>query len=350
MNNFKSEFEALNLKLVLDTLEYVRTFSGETVLIKLGGSALQDTALVESICQDLALIRSIGISTVLVHGGGPAINDELKLHGIEWNFINGLRVTTPEMMNIVEMVLAGKMNQKIVRTLNQAGVKAVGVSGTDAAILKCKQMNAELGQVGEIEFVDSTFIKTILNTQSEAGTGFIPVIAPIGFGPNGEAMNINADWAAARVASALGISKIIYLTDQDGILDSKKSLISELDLEGLSDLIKDGTVSGGMRAKVETIRYALKSGIRDVHILNAKRPHSLIEELFTSKGVGTVCRDIIRAKQTIGDSFVISMRKKRNLNNLKKILLNSKANKRFSIKKIVKKSKNKSGGNKNVNA
>lgn len=273
----------------LDTLEYVRRFAGETILVKLGGAALQDSELVRCLCEDFALIRSVGVSLVLVHGGGPSINEELKIHGISWEFVDGQRVTTPEMMEIVEMVLCGSVNRKIVRTLNHAGVRAAGIKGTDANTLQCVQSDKRLGLVGKIAKVDTTLIEMMLKSQIERN-GVIPVIAPVGVGKNGQAFNVNADWAACRIAEALGISKIMYLTDQEGILDSTGTLISELDAGELEALIDQGVVNGGMLAKVRTMLHALRNGASDVHVLNARRPHCLIEELFTSTGVGTVCR------------------------------------------------------------
>lgn len=280
---------------VLATLSYVKRFAGKTVLIKLGGAALEDSSLVASICADLSLIRSVGIQLVLVHGGGPAINRELTARGINWEFIDGQRVTTPEMMDIIEMVLRGHVNQKIVRTLNKAGMRAVGVSGTDARTLYCKQANVKLGQVGAIERVDTTYIDTVLENAT-------PVIAPIGVGSTGKAFNINADWAAARITEALGVKKMIFLTDQEGILDGNNNLIGELDAGELENLIETGVVKGGMLAKVQTILHALRHGVTDVHVLNARRPHGLIEELFTDRGVGTVCR--LRSRGTEGSNHV----------------------------------------------
>ena len=277
-------------KNVVDTLAYVKRFAGETILIKLGGAALQDSSLITSLCDDLALIRAVGVSLVIVHGGGPSINEELTTHGIEWNFIDGQRVTTPEMMNIVEMVLCGSVNRRIVRTLNHSGVKSIGMSGSDGMMLKCKQQNKQLGQVGKIEEVDASFIDFILKSQLEAGKGCIPVIAPVGMGKDGKAYNINADWAAARIAEALEVKKIIYLTDQDGILDGEKKLISELEAAELEQLIETGVVQGGMLAKARTMLHALRHGVDDIHVLNARRPHVLVEELFTAGGAGTVCR------------------------------------------------------------
>lgn len=280
-------------KEVVATLSYVKKFASKTVLIKLGGAALEDSSLVASICADLSLIRSVGIQLVLVHGGGPAINRELTARGITWEFVDGQRVTTPEMMDVIEMVLRGHVNQKIVRTLNKAGMRAVGLSGADARTLQCKQSSVKLGQVGAIERVDTSFVRT---TMADA----TPVIAPIGVGSTGKAFNINADWAAARVAESLGVRKLIFLTDQEGILDAQGKLIPELDAGELEQLIETGVVKGGMLAKVQTILHALRNGVTDVHVLNARRPHGLIEELFTDRGVGTVCR--VRSRASAGTS------------------------------------------------
>lgn len=280
----------MSTQLVLDTLKYVRRFAGETVLIKLGGAALQDSSLITSLCEDLALLRSVGLRLVIVHGGGPSINQELTTHGITWNFIEGQRVTTPEMMDIVEMVLCGSVNRRIVRTLNASGVSAIGMSGTDSMTLKCTPAKKELGLVGEIEEVEVAYLKSILESQTEPGKGYIPVVAPVGGGTDGSAFNINADWAASRISQALEVRKIIYLTDQEGILDGEKRLISELDAAELEQLIETGVVQGGMLAKARTMLDALRNGVDDIHILNAKKPHVLVEELFTAGGVGTVCR------------------------------------------------------------
>lgn len=283
---------------VMATLSYVKRFSGSTILIKLGGSVLREPELVSSICEDLTVMRSIGISVVLVHGGGPLINAELESRGIKWEFVDGLRVTTPEMMDIIEMVLCGTVNRRIVRALNHAGVAAVGIAGTDASTLSCKAAGQKLGQVGLIEQVDTSIIHSILNTQTPQGQGAIPVIAPIGAGPDGEGLNINADWAASRIAQSMGVKKMIFLTDQDGILDSDGKLLAELDAAELENLIETGVVKGGMLAKVRTVLDALRNGVTDIHILNGSRPHGLIEELFTDKGVGTVCR--LRSRATRG--------------------------------------------------
>jgi acetylglutamate kinase len=277
------------LHTVKSALGYVKKFSGTSVLIKLGGAALEDQSLVAALCEDLSLIRGAGVNVVLVHGGGPAINRELERRGITWTFVDGLRVTTPEMMEVIEMVLCGKMNRRIVRTLNQSAVRAIGLSGSDARTLFCRPLRKDLGLVGEVTSVRPAAIEAILKTQDE-GIGTIPVIAPIGVGENGQAYNINADWAAARIAEALGIDKILFLTDQEGILGADMNLVPELDAGELEVLIESGVVKGGMLAKVNTVLHALKNGVKDVHIFNARRPHGLLEELFTDHGVGTVCR------------------------------------------------------------
>lgn len=280
---------------VISTLSYVKKFAGQTILIKLGGAALQEPALVQSLCQDLQAIRSVGIKVVLVHGGGPAINQELKARGIDWEFIDGQRVTTPAMMEVIEMVLCGLVNRRIVRALNGAGVRAIGMSGSDASTLLCQQSSAKLGQVGKIDRVDTQVIYSVLNSDT------IPVIAPVGVGVQGEAFNINADWAASRIAQALGISKMLFLTDQDGILNARGKLIQELDAAQLESLVETNVVHGGMLAKAQTVLNALANGVQDVHVLNARHPHGLIEELFTDGGVGTICRLRSRAEGAKND-------------------------------------------------
>jgi acetylglutamate kinase len=274
---------------VIETLKYVEKFNGLSILIKLGGAALEDMDLVGRLCRDLALIRAAGIKLIIVHGGGKAINAELERHGISWDFIEGQRVTSPEMMGIIEMVLTGKNNQNLVRTLNASGVKAVGLSGTDAGAIRCQALSKELGQVGRIMDIDTELIQSYLDSQRESGQGYIPVFAPIGIGDDGEAYNINADWAASKIAQALNIHKLIYLTDQDGILDQAGEVITRLQMPDLQNLADSETVSGGMLAKVNTIMDALNGGIDAVHIINGKRHHSLIQELFTDEGIGTLC-------------------------------------------------------------
>ncbi len=274
---------------ILETLKYVQRFCGTGILIKIGGAALEDMNIVKRLCEDLALIRACGISLILVHGGGKSINAELKRHNIEWTFHEGQRVTTPEMMGIIEMVLSGKSNKTLVRTLNTAGIPAVGLSGSDGNMIRCSMESADLGLVGKIEKIDTAILQHYMDSQKESGKGYIPVVAPMGVGTEGEPYNVNADWAAAGIAQVLGMKKLVYLTDQDGILDEEGSLITRFTSESLEELKKTPAVSGGMLAKVNTILYALGGGIDAVHVINGTKPHSIVKELFTESGTGTIC-------------------------------------------------------------
>ncbi len=280
---------------VSDALHYVKQYSGKLVLIKIGGSLLEDPELVKQLCQDLSLLRAVGIQLILVHGGGKAINQELQLHQIPTTFIDGLRVTTPETMNIVEMVLCGKINKMLVRTLNSMGVNVAGFSGADGNLFLCDQYSEHHGHVGKISKVNKDFLQTFLAGQYY-DKGIIPVIAPVGINSQGSAMNINADWAASKLASALGVTKLIYLTDAAGINDKQGGLISETSLSELGQFVEDSVVTDGMLTKVKAIMSALDEGLPKVHIIGGKRKHSLIEELFTAEGVGTVCHKDIGLK------------------------------------------------------
>ena len=274
---------------IIETLQYVKRFSGQRILIKLGGSVLDDQALIENLCMDFSLLRAAGISLVLVHGGSRAIVEELKLHNIESTFKDGLRVTTPEMANIIEMVLCGNINRNLVRHLNASGVSAIGLSGSDNWMLRCERIDPELGEVGKIMQIDTTLIERCLTDQQHRFQGHIPIIAPLGVDSEGKALNVNADWAATVIAQALNIDKLIYLTDQTGIYDQEGKHISTIDRQGLQTLIDTEVVKDGMLTKVRTILDALDCGLEYIHIINAKHPHSLIEELFTEEGIGTLC-------------------------------------------------------------
>ncbi len=281
----------MNLKPeVLSTLKYVKQFSGSTVMVKLGGSVLHDDDLLQRIAEDIATCWQVGVKVVLVHGGGPSINAELTRKGITWEFIDGQRVTTPEIMAVVESVLCGTVNRRIVRALYSAGLNAVGFAGADGGTLMCRRADRRLGFVGHIDQINTQLIRQILEMKSDMGIPAIPVIAPIGLGYDGYAYNINADWAASRIASSLGLSKMIFLTDQDGILNKEGLLIRELDAGELEECIENGTVKGGMLAKAQTVLHAVKNKVTNVHILNARRENALLEELFTDAGAGTVCR------------------------------------------------------------
>jgi acetylglutamate kinase len=235
-------------------------------IIKLGGRGLIDPATLALVADQIAQIRQLGIKVAVVHGGGPAINEELTRRGISWDFIDGQRVTTPEMMDVIEMVLCGSMNRKVVRALEAAGVEAVGFSGVDGGTLQCSQLNERLQQVGSVEFVDSRWLESIVDA------GGVPCIAPIGGGVNsrGIAFNINADWAAAQVAAALKGSTLVFLTDQDGILGANDAVIPTLSESGLEALIMGEVVKGGMLTKARAILHALRAGVSDVRVLNAK--------------------------------------------------------------------------------
>ncbi len=247
-------------------------------VIKLGGRGLIDPATLALVASQIAQLRQLGIKVAVVHGGGPAINEELTRRGISWDFIDGQRVTTPEMMDVIEMVLCGSMNRKVVRALQAAGADAVGFSGVDGGTLQCSQLDERLQQVGMVEVVDPRWIESIVSA------GGVPCIAPIGGGLNKRDMtyNINADWAAARMAAALKVSTLVFLTDQEGILGADGSVLTTLDEHGLESLITEEVVKGGMLAKTRTILHALRAGVCDVRVLNAKNG------LWA--GGGTACR------------------------------------------------------------
>ena len=278
----------MTLDAILDTLGYVSNFYGATILIKVGGSILNDDALIHTLCRDLTLLRKVGIKVVVVHGGSKAINEALALNQLDNKFINGLRVTTKEGMRVIEMVLTGHINTMLVRKLNHMRVNATGLTGADSGMLLCDHISEDHGYVGQITQVNVAPIHNVLSLQS-MGHGAIPVIAPVGVDENGHAMNINADWAAVEIAHALKVDKLIYLTDQNGIYDKDDNIISEITGAGLQQLIEDGTVSGGMLTKVDTIISALDKNIDNIHIINGKQYGALISELFTVKGIGTLC-------------------------------------------------------------
>ena len=281
---------------IIETLNYVKKFAGMTILIKLSGAALENKNLVKKLCEDISLIRAAGIKIVLVHGGGHSIDKALTMHKLSWCFYEGQRVTTTEMIDVIEMVLCGHVNRTIVRSLNTFGVSAVGLSGSDNHMLHCSRMSPQLGEVGQIDKIDVTMIQRCLNDQSQRLQGHIPVIAPIGVDKAGNALNVNADWAACQLAIALKVDKLVYLTDQIGIYNKTGKLFSTLSKKQLVALKENKTVTDGMLTKVNTILSALDCGIDNIHILNAKKPHVLIEELFTAQGIGTLCyQDIDKA-------------------------------------------------------
>lgn len=267
---------------IVEALHYVKQFSGQRLLIKIGGSVLDSPEVIAHICHDIGLLHAAGMQVVVVHGGSKAIETALKAYQIDWTFLNGQRVTTPEMMNVIEMVLSGHINKALVRALFSHGKSAMGISGIDQQLLQCKLASAELGLVGEVQQVNHEVINQCF------AQAVIPVISPVGTGPDGQAVNVNADWAAAKIAAKLGIEKMVYLTDQPGIYHGEK-LVSTCNRQTLQNYLDAGIVQGGMMTKVNTILRALSEGIKQVHILGAKTPHVLIQEILTKVGIGTLC-------------------------------------------------------------
>jgi acetylglutamate kinase len=280
---------------VRSTLAYVKKLVGTTLVVKLGGAAIAPpdgnrADGLATLYEDLGILRSLGVKVILVHGGGPRINEELRAQNIAWEFIDGQRVTTPEILKVIESVMCGQVNREIVRSLNLAGVPAIGLTGVEVALLSCRPAPARLGKVGVIEEVNTSVLEALLDAKTKDGFGVIPVIAPLGFGADHEVFNVNADWAASRIGQAFNTRKTIYLTDQDGILSDNQEVIPELDASELEEMVLRGQVTGGMLTKVRTILDALKNGTSEVHVLNGRSPHVLTQELFTETGVGTICR------------------------------------------------------------
>ncbi len=272
-------------RLIAAGLRYAAAWRGKTVVIKCGGSVL-DAGSSGTVVEDLVLLKGAGLNPVLVHGGGPEITRMLDRVGKETKFVNGLRVTDPETMEIVEMVLAGRANKALVTMIGTAGGSAVGLSGKDAGLLRARRLNGavDLGLVGEVVEVHGQIIETI------SGAGHIPVIASVGFGEAGESLNLNADHAAGVLAAALGASKMIILTDVPGVMQTREvpSLISSLTAVDARRLMADGTVARGMIPKVEACLMALDRGVPSAHIIGTSSPHALLVELFTEAGIGTM--------------------------------------------------------------
>ncbi|MBR4695227.1 MAG: acetylglutamate kinase [Selenomonadaceae bacterium] len=281
--------------ILVEALPYIQEFYGKTIVIKYGGNAMVNDDLKEKVMQDVALMKYVGIHPVIVHGGGPEITAFLKKVGKESSFVSGLRVTDEETVEIAEMVLDGKINSEIVTRLNRIGVRAVGLSGKDAGLIRAKKKLAtvyegeekkrvDIGYVGEVIQVDITVIKDLI------AHDYIPVIAPIGVGEDGESYNINADYVASEIAGALEAEKLLLLTDIEGIYkdyDDKSTFISSLHAEEARNYIKEGIISGGMIPKVEACLMALEKGAGKTHIIDGRLEHSIILEIFTSAGIGT---------------------------------------------------------------
>ncbi len=280
---------------LMETLPWIKRFSGKTIVIKYGGNAMVEAHLKEGFARDVIMMKYIGLNPVVVHGGGPQIGKVLEAMKIESQFIQGMRVTDSETMDVVEMVLGGKVNKEIVTNINRYGGKAVGITGKDGGLIQARKLEMtavnpdtltpeiiDIGMVGEVELVDPTIIKSLREND------FIPVIAPIGGGLNGETYNINADLVAGRIAGALKAEKLILLTDVEGGKDKQGKLISTIDVQRVPDLINNGTISGGMIPKVNCCVDAVEEGITRAHIVDGRMEHACLLEMFTDKGIGTV--------------------------------------------------------------
>ncbi|WP_428562240.1 MAG: acetylglutamate kinase [Solidesulfovibrio sp. DCME] len=290
--------EHAKARLLLEALPYIRKFFGKTVVIKYGGHAMVDEALQKSFALNVILLKYIGINPVIVHGGGPQIGQMLKQLGIASEFRQGLRVTDDATMDVVEMVLVGKVNKNIVNLINLNGGTAVGLSGKDGRLITARKLEMvlekgdappeiiDLGKVGEVTGINTGLITTLL------GQGFIPVIAPVGVDEKGETYNINADTVAGAVAAALGAKRLVLLTDVAGVLDKDKNLISSLDIVEASQAMASGVLTGGMIPKVTCCMEAVDAGVEKAHILDGRVENCIILEFFTNSGIGTeiVCK------------------------------------------------------------
>jgi acetylglutamate kinase len=280
--------------ILIEALPYIRRFSGMTIVVKYGGHAMVDEQLKEDFARDITLLKFIGLNPVVVHGGGPQINKVLEQMGISSTFVKGMRLTDEPTMDVVEMVLGGKVNKSIVAQINHQGGRAVGLSGKDGGLIQAKKLTIvfredenkppeiiDPGLVGDVTAINPEIIHTLTSH------GFIPIIAPVGAGPSGETFNINADLVASKVAAALSAGRLIFITDVDGLLDISGKLVPSVDRVQAGQMIEDKSISGGMIPKIECALEALEQGIEKVQMINGKRRHALLLELFTDKGIGT---------------------------------------------------------------
>lgn len=293
MSNLRPQADS-TAKILTEALPYIRKFHGCTIVVKYGGAAMVEESLKLMFARDLSLMKLVGMNPVVVHGGGPQTGALLKKLNIPTRFVNGMRVTDAATMDVVEMVIGGQVNQEIVALLNHHGGKAVGVTGKDGGLIRARQLKLspadlgpeaseiiDIGQVGEVEAVDAKVLATLMRD------GFIPVIAPIGAGPEGEPYNINADLVAGRVAEALKAEKLILLTDTPGILDGQGATLSSLSAQEADRLIAAGAITGGMLPKTRCALDAVAGGVGSVQIIDGTKPHALLLEIFTDAGIGT---------------------------------------------------------------
>jgi acetylglutamate kinase len=277
-----------------EALPYIKRFFDKTIVIKYGGNAMTDPQLQDCFARDVVLLKLVGMNPVVVHGGGPQINELLDRLGKKGEFIQGMRVTDAETMDVVEMVLGGAVNKDIVNLINRHGGKAVGLTGQDGAFIRATKLMMEdkehpgeyldIGMVGDITSIDPSIIQ-FLDTGD-----FIPVIAPIGVGPDGETYNINADVVAGKLAEILGAEKLVLLTNTPGVLDKEGKLLTGLTPKNIDEMVADGTLSGGMLPKISSALDAARSGVKSVHIIDGRVEHALLLEVLTDEGVGTLIR------------------------------------------------------------
>ncbi|OGQ56997.1 MAG: acetylglutamate kinase [Deltaproteobacteria bacterium RIFCSPLOWO2_02_FULL_50_16] len=285
----------LKASVLMEALPYIRKFYGKTIVVKYGGSAMVDETLKESFTQDITLMKYIGLNPVIVHGGGPQIGEVLAKMGIESKFHNGMRITDEATMDVVEMVLVGKINKEIVSFINRHGGKAVGVSGKDGGLIQAERLPPEkikvakrapeiidLGRVGRVSAINPQVIETL------SQQNFIPIVAPVGVSEEGETLNINADYVAGAIAKALVAEKLVLLTDVEGVKGQEEKVISKLNDQEAEKMIKNGVVSGGMIPKVKCALEAIRSGVKTAHIIDGRVQHAVLLEIFTDEGVGTV--------------------------------------------------------------
>ena len=287
---------ALNIARVLtEALPYIQRFTGKTIVVKFGGNAMVDPLLHESFARDVVLMKLVGMNPVVVHGGGPQIGSLLEKLNIQTEFVDGMRVTDAETMDVVEMVLGGSVNKEIVASINRNGGRAIGVTGKDGQLIRARKMQVtrnspelevpeiiDIGHVGEVDQIDTSVINVILDSD------FIPVIAPIGVGEDGSTYNINADLVAGKLAQVMQAEKLMLLTNVEGLLDSEGNILTGLGTTEVDALIADGTISGGMLPKIGCALDAVKSGVVSAHIIDGRVPHAVLLETFTDEGMGTL--------------------------------------------------------------
>ena len=282
----------LEAQVLAEALPFLKRFHGKTIVVKYGGNAMTEESLKQSFANDVVLLKLVGLNPVVVHGGGPQIEQMLTQVGKKGEFIQGMRVTDAETMSVVEMVLGGAVNKEIVALINQNGGKAVGLTGKDAGLIRAKRLMLpkhgspsellDIGLVGDIQQIDPSIVHHLVSG------AFIPVIAPIGFGPDGETYNINADVVAGKMAEVLGAEKLVLLTNTPGVLDKAGNLLTGLTPRDIDDMVADGTLSGGMLPKISSALDAARNGVKGVHIIDGRVPHALLLEILTQHGVGTM--------------------------------------------------------------